>query len=796
MPAQAHHVLLEHGHIQDPAEVGGCEKCLWVGQTDWAYRLEFDRPEQKGRTFLRCEGLDTFVDVYCNGRHLAFHDDCYLPLHVEITDELADTNHLLLHFRAARPFMEASPRYRKLRDEKGAFVRAPRKPAEDFGFFNGAKPSFESVGVHAPIYLEVLDEVAFTPPAPGADVTLSDDLTTGLVEIEARLVGSPGPVALRAVLTGPDGNVVAQEECSARIETPDAGALATKLTVADPQLWYPLNYGPQPLYELELTLLRDGKARDTWKRKIGFRKLEMVGDLDFRVNDLPVKLWGANFTPLPRPGHRWDDQAASRTLDWVENARMPSIRFWGPAQPANEQLLEEADRRGILVWMEFAHTGGPFPDDEEFFSHCRGEAENWVRAWKHHPSVLLWCGGNETYLGIDCAAPEQGRGDLDLFENQYREICNELDPHRPYVVNSPYGGGFGNAAEDGDIHVRDYDWFHPEADYPRLVTENIRITIPLRPTLEKHLGKDLMWPEGGFTGNRKAFEDPAIPQAWIDALCPNTHWVNSRVGYVGDFFEADGSVDSLLFRMGAGTARFIHKYIQQIRRGKEHWRADAPRRCMGYYWWKLNDTFPMIYASLIDDQLLPNFAYYAFRRAITPLLLSFEVGSQVRLWVVNDTGRAAVGSLSVKELDQRGQVVRNEVQADVIAQPGDSLIACDLRSFGQFYNKNPLLAELRDENGDLLARAMDYVTPDRNNWFFPAKLSARQEGDELVIETDVLARWVQIEGDNGLQWAPDDNFFDLIPGIEKRVKLIGPGRPGKITVRSHYNADPVELAWS
>jgi hypothetical protein len=746
---------------------------------------------------LHFHGLDTFVDIYFNGKHLCFHDDCYLPLRLDITDLLADENHLLLHFRAARAYMETSEPFARLKEQqKGAFIRAPRKPAEDFGFFNGAKPSFESVGVYAPVQMEIIDEAELAPPAPSVRVNVDEALTTGTVQIDADLAGTAGDVRLEAKLTDPDGAEVASAQTQLALDDSGIATASCGLTVEQPRLWYPLTCGDQPLYQLELTLLRDGQVRDRWRREIGFRRLEMTGEFDFRVNNIPVKLWGANFTPLPRPGQRWDREAASRTMQWVANAGMPSIRAWGPSQPLNEHLLEEADRLGILVWMEFAHTGGPFPDDEHFFSLCRAEAEHWVRAWKHHPSVLLWCGGNETYLGIDCSAPEADRGDLDLFENQYREVCKRLDPDREYVVNSPYGGSFGNDAAAGDIHVRDYDWFHPGVDFPRLVTENIRITVPLRPTLEKHLGKDLKWPEG-FTGARTRFEDPAIPADWIEAMCPNAHWVNSRVGYVGDFYQADGTVESLLFRLGAGTARFIRKYIEQLRRGKEHHQADADRRTMGYYWWKLNDTFPMIYASLIDDQLQPNFAYYAFRRAISPLLLSFDVGGQVRIWLVNDTGAPAAGTLSVRELDQRGLDVRNEVKWDIEAQPGQSLLVGDLRSFGQFYNKNPLLAELTDPDGNILARAVDYVAPDRENWFFPAGLKLTRDGDDLIVSADQMARWVHIEGDNGLAWAPDDNFFDVVPGRKKRLSLLGPGKPTRIQARSPYgDTETVSIDWS
>ena len=37
---------------------------------------------------------------------------------------------------------------------------------------------------------------------------------------------------------------------------------------------------------------------DEVRKKIGFRCLEKKGDMDFVINGLPLKLWGANMAPL------------------------------------------------------------------------------------------------------------------------------------------------------------------------------------------------------------------------------------------------------------------------------------------------------------------------------------------------------------------------------------------------------------------------------------------------------------------------------------------------------------------
>ena len=42
MPAQVHEILLRHGKIKDPAVMGNPEKCRWVAEMDWIYKINLN----------------------------------------------------------------------------------------------------------------------------------------------------------------------------------------------------------------------------------------------------------------------------------------------------------------------------------------------------------------------------------------------------------------------------------------------------------------------------------------------------------------------------------------------------------------------------------------------------------------------------------------------------------------------------------------------------------------------------------------------------------------------------------
>lgn len=48
-----------------------------------------------------------------------------------------------------------------------------------------------------------------------------------------------------------------------------------------------------------------------------------------------------------------------------------------------------------------------------------------------------------------------------------------------------------------------------------------------------------------------------------------------------------------------------------------------------------NGTWPLIDSELFDYLIEPKMAYYALRRAYAPLLLSFEMGDSIFLWLCN-----------------------------------------------------------------------------------------------------------------------------------------------------------------
>ena len=83
---------------------------------------------------------------------------------------------------------------------------------------------------------------------------------------------------------------------------------------------------------------------------------------------------------------------------------------------------------------------------------------------------------------------------------------------------------------------------------------------------------------------------------------------------------------------------------------------------------------------------------------------------------------------------------------------------------------------------------------------FPdAKLSLRLDEDSIIISTDKFARSIVLAGeenDDNFGWRFDDNYFDLLPGEEKRVALKGSHRKGTVSAKPFYSPNTTSIEWS
>ena len=71
------------------------------------------------------------------------------------------------------------------------------------------------------------------------------------------------------------------------------------------------------------------------------------------------------------------------------------FRIWGGGIEEKTEFYEYCDQQGILLWQEFPFACTNYPRDTRYLKIARQECNTIVHRTRNHPSVAVYCGGNE-----------------------------------------------------------------------------------------------------------------------------------------------------------------------------------------------------------------------------------------------------------------------------------------------------------------------------------------------------------------------------------------------------------------
>ncbi len=236
----------------------------------------------------------------------------------------------------------------------------------------------------------------------------------------------------------------------------------------DAQLWNPWDRGAPNLYEIEFVTLAPhasagvasaegakqspssseiasshktllamtDQVLDSLTETFGIRSFELAHTAtsrepwQFIVNGQSEFLRGANWVPLDAiPGRLTRVDYAAR-LQQARDANINFLRVWGGGLREKRAFYDLCDELGILVWQEFPFAGAVldrFPRNDAHLQFVRNECGEIVRALRNHPSLVVWCGGNELSV----------TGNRAIVET-LREVVATHDNTRPFKPASPY----------------------------------------------------------------------------------------------------------------------------------------------------------------------------------------------------------------------------------------------------------------------------------------------------------------------------------------------------------------------
>jgi beta-mannosidase len=222
----------------------------------------------------------------------------------------------------------------------------------------------------------------------------------------------------------------------------------------------------------------------------------------------------------------------------------------------------------------------------------------------------------------------------------------------------------------------------------------------------------------------------------------------------------------------------------------EHWRR---RKFLtaGALFWMYADCWGEVGWTIIDYCLNRKPSYYAVKRALAPVFVSFkEEGEQVGVWLVNDRLQAVACELTTGWVNLRtGEVVSDTVECEAPANAAAEVARLDMphgdrtgwMAFGRLDSEGRLLSYNRHFLAGFQFNALRI--PDAVVTVAPV-----EEGGEVEVRTTNFAWQVHLEVPRGA-WV-EDNDFDMLPGEVRRIAASGPA-----DLLARLTARPLNGTW-
>ncbi|MGB3829939.1 MAG: glycoside hydrolase family 2 protein [Ornithinimicrobium sp.] len=674
VPGQIHTDLMAAGLLSDPdVGFGECEQ-HWIGASTWRWRTAVTIDRGPGEHCdLVAHGLDTIAEVRLGDTLLGRTDDQHLRYRWTVQPpsdgepvELSVTIHPI-HLAAAAA-----------EEEVGHLPRPypfpypyVRKSACNFGWDWG--PSYVTAGIWRPIELQTFGRARLDDLRILADLSDEGQGQRGHIGVHASLAtpATTDPAVLDAVgitvlVTDTDGQTVARGESLAE-ETSSGGTQAVvQLSIDEPRLWQPVGYGEQPMYEVQVQLVVDDVVVETTTRHTGLRTVRIEEPQDelgrrwhLHLNGRRVRVRGYNWIPDDPFIAEVTPARVRHRLDQAVAGGANLIRVWGGGYIVDHEFMRACDERGLLVWHDFLFACAAYDESPEMVAKITAEAEQAVTALSSHPSLVIWCGGNECVWGWHSWGWQdelEGRSwGARIYGEVLPEVVARLDPTRPYVGNSPWSGSVDLDPSDpasGPVHVwnvwNDVDYKHYRSVDPVFVSEMGWCGPPAWTTLRG-----------------------AVPEGPLDLDNPGVrHHLRAEDGVL----KLDRGLQQ---NFGATRDPDDWHYLSQLLQARSQQAGSewlrSRERCAGVVVWQLNDCWPVVSWAAVDGQGHAKPLWFALRRAFAPRLLTLQP-----LYVADEFGGNPPGDVAVVMVNDSLEDWRNQVSVRRVDLHGTELARTDV----------------------------------------------------------------------------------------------------------------------
>lgn len=673
------------------------DQLTWISNHPWTYTTHFDVDTKlldKDAVDIVFEGIDTYATVTLNGQKLLDANNQFRTWKHDVKALLkANDNTLQVHFPSYDSIQQAlySAHQPRLPEPYAVTRKAPYQHGWDWA------PKYKNIGLWKPVKLVAWSDAKLENAYIVTNEASTSQATLTLhIDVESIAEGDLAAEIYK------DGKPF--QSFPFHAEKGNQHKLFS-FTIDDPELWWPNEMGNPALYDFEIVLSYLGKSLDYRKITTGIKTVQLVQELEkegasffFKVNGIPMYAKGANYVPEEMIETWINPDNTQKLLKMAQEAHFNMLRVWGGGLYPTDDFFNSCDSLGILVWEDFMYAGTMYPYDEAFLDNAKAEALEQVKRLASHPSLALWCGGNEIAEGYYNWGWQQSlqwseeddqaikAGYDRLFEQLLPMVVDTYDGTRPYWPNSPSKGwGRPESLTQGDVHYWGVWWgeqpFEVYRDkVGRFNSEYGYQSYPDYTTLKTIAqGEPLSKDADVIAAHQKHPRGTQLIDDFIQRYYPDSQ---------PETFEEYVLLSQRSQAYGMEIAIEAHRTAKPYN--------------MGTLFWQLNDAWPVTSWSSIDYYGNPKVLYDRLKTLYAPVLLSLDQRDN-QVFVTSDLLRNIDGTLTVTVLDTVGNnLFEQAVKVAMNANENRKYYIEGLREF--LLNADPQTVEVKLElkEGDRL----------------------------------------------------------------------------------------------
>lgn len=760
---------------------------------DFNYKKSFNIEEIADKATLVFERLDTFADVYFNDKFIGHRENGNIEHKFDISSLIIKgENTVEVKFKswvnAAKPVSDDVPfaftkervNIRRMQctfswDWVARFVGCSIGNT----FILLAKKD-EIIVDNIHVYTKNIDKYS---AAIGLDINFEPGFKGRIVDFE---------------IVAPNGQSIIKKERYC-----DAQNYRFNFDIVSPELWYPLGYGKQPLYEV---IIKDND-KIIFREKFGIRTIKVlqiedtVDSLNYNkcleikhpyydnnktfssfillVNGVKVFCKGGNWVPSQPYLMPNREEKIIETLSLAKEMGVNMIRVWGGGAFECKTFYDECSRLGILVTQDFLMACALYPEKEEWFiNELLKETEYAVKLIRNQPCLAWWSGDNENAVeGSDVQSDYRGR---DSFYKGIEPILSKFDPYREAFASSPYGGDFYASNTVGTTHHTQY-----MSRFFSYVTENDSLADykeELKRYRARFVAEEPIFGAISPSSIKKFMTEDDIYSGdlsmWLYHTKGNPAMKRELCEYFYDFAEKTlgefKNPHDRFFKFRYIEYEWVRVVLEQARR--EKW------FCSGMIFWMLNECWTAAAGwSLVDYYNKLKMGAYSFKRSAKPIILSIDYDeNQYKLSVINDGNINANCKVTLYKISKNNVSVIKDFSISSIANENVT-IELDI-----YLNDNEIL----------VAELISNLNNDRT-FYKSGDLKIMKINDAIEYQVDKIKKVVTIKAKKYVHVVEldgdmifEDNGFSLLAGESRKIpyRLIKEFDSDEITIET-YNLE-------